>query len=75
MFGNKHSGVEVNYIIENLDEFAPEEDGEDYWELSVHEFEGDVKDIDPNLLQWVRDQIDYDTTKHEYYYFEGEEIQ
>lgn len=74
-FSQEHSGVLVQDIINDLDKYEPSEDDDQYWELSVHEFKGNVEDFDPAFLKWIRDQIDYDTTKHEYYYFENETIE
>jgi len=77
-FINNHGGKRVDEVINNLEKFQPTDEQIkdcEYWDLSVHEFKGDIKDIDPEFLQWIRNQIDYDTTKHEYYYFEGETIE
>lgn len=65
-FENENKGKSVTEIIDNISDYES-----DMWELSVYEFDS----IDPKFIEFVRDNIqDYDQSKEQNFYVEGEKI-
>jgi len=73
-FSDEHNGKLVSDIIKDISKFEPTDNSEGYWELEVIEFKGLTESIDPELLKWVKSEIDYDYSKHQFYYFDNETI-
>lgn len=73
-FSKKHNGKLVIDIVDDIEKYESDDGDDGFWELEVLEFKGDVKDIDQNLLKWIKSEIDYDNYKHQFYYFDNETI-
>jgi hypothetical protein len=69
-FENEHGGKSVIEIMDNLDQFQPEEEGT--WTLEVHTIQGSLTPEDAKLIK--RNFIDYDHRKHKTFYAEGEKV-
>lgn len=68
-FENEHGGTPVIDVINNLENFQPEE--EDLWTIEVIE----VGEVDPRFVEFIRNNIeDYDYSKHVTFYLENENI-
>lgn len=66
MFEDEYSGTSVSTIMDNLSNY----EGED-WIIEVFEFGS----IDRDFVKFIRDNIqDYDASKHENFYLEGDVI-
>ena len=70
-FENKFGGTPVIDIINNLDKYKCEEDSDDSWGLEVVEVEGEVSQ---SFIDFVKDEMDYDDTKHVMWFHEMEMI-
>lgn len=70
-FENEHGGKTATEIMDNLDQFQPEEEGE--WTLEVHTIQGSFTPEDAKLIK--NNFIDYDHIKHKTFFVEGETIQ
>jgi len=69
-FQDAHSNVTAKEVMDNLDKFQPEEEGE--WVLKVHEVEGELSAEVSEFIK--RNFIDYDDKKHKCFYVESEII-
>ena len=75
-FEDVHGGTPVIDVINNLKdyEYTEECDCDGSWLLEVVEFPGNVEDLDPGLITWIKRQIDYDNAKHDFFFFENEVV-
>ena len=69
-FKNVHGGVEAKAVMDNPENFQPEEEGA--WTLKVHEVEGDMTVEAAYFIK--RNFIDHDHKKHQCFFVEGETI-
>jgi len=66
-FENAHGGTKIKDIIDNLDNYASEDEE---WNLEVREFDGP---IDPKFVRFIKLQIqDYDQSKNTTFFIESE---
>lgn len=70
-FENVHGGVEAKAVMDNPENFQPEEEGA--WTLKVHDVEGDITGEAASFIK--RHFIDYDHKKHQCFFVEGESIE
>jgi len=73
-FETEHRDVKVSDIIANPDNYLPSDENNsngELWEFEVIEFDNDVN---MEFIDFARNQMDYDATKHDYYYHESETI-
>ena len=70
-FKNVYSGTKVSDILKNIDDFAPK-DGDDFWDLTTQEVEGDIPSKE--FIKFAKFNIDYDNSKHKMWYCETETI-
>lgn len=70
-FEQRYSGTPVVDVINNLSDYQSSEENEEYWELDVTEIEGVVS---KSFIDYVKNKMDYDDTKHVMWYHEMETI-